>query len=234
MTGQRILIVDDEPPVQEVLSLYLQREGFDVDTAGDGEAALRAVQANPPDLVVLDLMLPKVSGMEVFRFLREQTAIPVIMLTAKSDEVDRVVGLELGADDYVVKPFSPREVAARVKNVLRRAAPSPPPDDDPQPVVRRDDLSINPLTLGVEVRGERVTLTNTEFELLHFLARHPGQVFSRAQLLDQVWGYEYAADDSTVTVHIHRLREKIEIDPAKPLYILTVWGVGYRFAEPNR
>ena len=234
MTGQRILIVDDEPPVQEVLSLYLQREGFDVDTAGDGEAALRAVQANPPDLVVLDLMLPKVSGMEVFRFLREQTAIPVIMLTAKSDEVDRVVGLELGADDYVVKPFSPREVAARVKNVLRRAAPSPPPDDDPQPVVRRDDLSINPLTLGVDVRGERVALTNTEFELLHFLARHPGQVFSRAQLLDQVWGYEYAADDSTVTVHIHRLREKIEIDPAKPLYILTVWGVGYRFAEPNR
>ena len=234
MTGQRILIVDDEPPVQEVLSLYLQREGFDVDTAGDGEAALRAVQANPPDLVVLDLMLPKVPGMEVFRFLREQTAIPVIMLTAKSDEVDRVVGLELGADDYVVKPFSPREVVARVKNVLRRAAPSPPPDDDPQPVVRRDDLSINPLTLGVDVRGERVALTNTEFELLHFLARHPGQVFSRAQLLDQVWGYEYAADDSTVTVHIHRLREKIEIDPAKPLYILTVWGVGYRFAEPNR
>ena len=237
MTRQRILIVDDEPPVQEVLSLYLQREGFDVETADNGEAALLAVQADPPDLVLLDLMLPKVSGMEVFRYLREQGGIPVIMLTAKSDEVDRVVGLELGADDYVVKPFSPREVAARVKNVLRRAqlaiSPAASPDDDPQPVIRRDELSINPRTLGVEVRGERVTLTNIEFELLHFLARHPGQVFSRTQLLDKVWGYEYAADDSTVTVHVHRLREKIEANPAKPRYILTVWGVGYRFAEPN-
>ena len=153
MTPQRILIVDDEPAVQEVLSLYLQREGFHVATAGDGEAALAAVQADPPDLVVLDLMLPKVSGMDVFRYLRAHSAIPVIMLTAKSDEVDRVVGLELGADDYVVKPFSPREVAARVKNVLRRAVPPPAPDSGAQPVIHHGDVSINPLTYGVEVRG---------------------------------------------------------------------------------
>lgn len=231
MTPQRILIVDDERPVQEVLSLYLQREGFDVETAGDGEAALAAVQARPPDLVVLDLMLPKVSGMEVFRHLRAHSAIPIIMLTAKSDEVDRVVGLELGADDYVVKPFSPREVAARVKNVLRRAAAPAPQPDENQPVIRHGDLAINPLTYGVEAGGERLSLTSTEFELLHFLARHPGQVFSRDQLLERVWGYEFPADDSTVTVHIHRLREKIEPDPSEPRYILTVWGVGYRFAE---
>jgi DNA-binding response OmpR family regulator len=141
-----------------------------------------------------------------------------------------VVGLELGADDYVVKPFSPREVAARVKNVLRRAAP-PPPQDDAQPAIRHAGLSINPLTYGVEVDGERVALTSTEFELLYFLARHPGQVFNRDQLLEQVWGYEFPADDSTVTVHIHRLRDKIEPDPSDPRYILTVWGVGYRFAE---
>ncbi|MFN2199920.1 MAG: winged helix-turn-helix domain-containing protein [Caldilineaceae bacterium] len=230
MSQQRILIVDDELPVQEVLSLYLQREGFLVQTAGDGEAALIAVQTDPPDLVVLDLMLPKVSGMEVFRYLRAESNIPVIMLTAKSDEVDRVVGLELGADDYVVKPFSPREVAARVKNVLRRAAP-PPPQDDAHPIIHHADLSINPLTYGVEINGERVALTSTEFELLYFLARHPGQVFNRDQLLEQVWGYEFPADDSTVTVHIHRLREKIEPDPSDPIYILTVWGVGYRFAE---
>lgn len=231
MSGERILIVDDEAPVQEVLSLYLQREGFTVETAGDGEAALAAVRANAPDLVVLDLMLPKVSGMDVFRYLREHSSTPVIMLTAKSDEVDRVVGLELGADDYVVKPFSPREVAARVKNVLRRSVPHAASDADTQPVIRHGDLSINPLTLAVEVRGKRVPLTSTEFELLHFLARHPGQVFNRNQLLEQVWGYEYPADDSTVTVHIHRLREKIEADPGQPRYILTVWGVGYRFAE---
>ena len=235
MTRQRILIVDDEAPVREVLTLYLQREGFDVATASDGEAALLTAQKNPPDLVVLDLMLPKISGMEVFRHLRETSTVPVIMLTARNDEIDRIVGLELGADDYVVKPFSPREVAARVKNVLRRASTASTithaEEKSSASAIRVDDIVISPGTYTATVRGEDAALTSTEFELLHFLARHPGQVFSRSQLLDQVWGYDFPADASTVTVHIHRLREKIEENPAQPRYILTVWGVGYRFTD---
>jgi DNA-binding response OmpR family regulator len=223
-----ILVVDDEPSIVEVVSLYLRREGFDVLTAGDGDTALSAAREHLPDLIVLDIMLPKRSGLEITRLLRLEREVPIILLTARSDEADRIVGLELGADDYVVKPFSPREVVARVKAVLRRSM--------------RDDADVvdRPLTLGavtivpservVKIDGVAVDLTAKEFDLLYFLASHPRQVFTRDQLLDRVWGTEYIADESTVTVHVRRLREKIERDPSKPEHVVTVWGVGYKFS----
>lgn len=229
MTNQRILVVDDEPQVLEVLKLYLTRDGFRVHTAADGEAALSAFETHAPDLVVLDLMLPKLDGLSVFKRLRAQRAVPIIMLTARGDEVDRVLGLELGADDYVVKPFSPREVVARVKNVLRHRAP--PADDSGERAVALGDVRIDPSTRAVQVAERQVELTSKEFDLLYFLARHPGQVFTRAHLLDKVWGYEFFGDASTVTVHIRRLREKIEASPAEPRYLVTVWGVGYKFEK---
>lgn len=229
MTGQHILVIDDEPQVLEVLKLYLTRDGFRVSTANDGTAALFAFEAHAPDLVMLDLMLPKIDGLEVFKHLRAKRAVPIIMLTARGDEVDRVLGLELGADDYIVKPFSPREVVARVKNVLRRAAL--PADDGADKPITHGDLRIDPRTHTVTVSGKPIELTSKEFDLLYFLARHPSQVFTRAQLLDQVWGYEFFGDASTVTVHIRRLREKIEANPAEPHYLATVWGVGYKFEK---
>jgi DNA-binding response OmpR family regulator len=229
MTGQRILVVDDEVPVLEVLKLYLSREGFRVTTATDGQAALGIFESSAPDLVVLDLMLPVLDGLQVFQRLRAKRAVPIIMLTAKSDELDRVLGLELGADDYVVKPFSPRELVARVKNVLRRAAPLP--EDSTEQTLTYGPLRIDPRTRVVEVGPRKVELTGKEFDLLYHLARHPGQVFTRAQLLDQVWGYEFYGDASTVTVHVRRLREKIEQDPAEPRYLATVWGIGYKFEK---
>ncbi len=225
---QRILVVDDESSILEVVQKYLLREGFQVATARDGELALASYNKEPPDLVVLDLMLPKVDGLEVFRRLRAKGAVPVIMLTAKGEETDRVVGLELGADDYITKPFSPRELVARVKAVLRRAAVTNTGALGERPITR-GEVQVDPNARFVQVKGKPVELTGKEFDLLWFLASHPGQVFTRAQLLDQVWGYEYYGDASTVTVHVRRLREKIETDPAKPRYISTVWGVGYRF-----
>ncbi len=228
MNSQRILVVDDEPQVREVLKLYLSRDGFRVQTAADGQAALDAFQTHAPDLVVLDLMLPRLDGLEVFRRIRARNATPIIMLTAKGDEFDRVLGLELGADDYIVKPFSPREVVARVKNVLRRvdSSSAEPTTDKP---LENGELSIDPRTRQVRVGARRVELTGKEFDLLYFLAQHPEQVFTRQQLLDRVWGYEFFGDASTVTVHMRRLREKIEEDPAEPRYLVTVWGVGYKF-----
>jgi DNA-binding response OmpR family regulator len=229
MTGQRILVVDDEPQILEVLKLYLTRDGFRVHSATNGEAALAAFDQHAPDLVVLDLMLPKIDGLQVFQRLRAKRAVPIIMLTAKGDELDRLLGLELGADDYIVKPFSPREVAARVKNVLRRAAP--PPEEGFANALVFGDLRIDPRTHQVQVHDRKIELTSKEFDLLYFLARHPSQVFTRAQLLDKVWGYEFYGDASTVTVHVRRLREKIETNPAEPRYLMTVWGVGYKFVE---
>ncbi len=223
MNAPRILVVDDEPQVREILKLYLSRDGFRVSTATDGLAALEAFETQAPDLIVLDLMLPRVDGLEVFRRIRGQHATPIIMLTAKGDELDRVLGLELGADDYIVKPFSPREVVARVKNVLRRAAP-----EAGEKPLTHGTLTIDPLARVVEVEGRRVELTSKEFDLLYFLAQHAGQVFTRTQLLDRVWGYEFYGDASTVTVHIRRLREKIEADPSEPRFLATVWGVGYK------
>lgn len=226
----RIMIVDDEPRILEVVQKYLAREGFQVATAKDGEAALTTFAAHNPDLVVLDLMLPKLDGLEVFRRMRQKSSVPVIMLTARGEETDRVVGLELGADDYITKPFSPRELVARVKAVLRRATSGGALDQGERPI-SRGDLKIDPRARTVEVVGKALELTSKEFDLLWFLASHPGQVFTRTQLLDNIWGYEFYGDASTVTVHVRRVREKIEPEPANPRYITTVWGVGYKFEK---
>ena len=223
----RVLVVDDERVVTEVVERYLQREGYEVSLASDGAEALKLAQEWAPDLVVLDLMLPVIDGLEVCRRLRQDSQIPIIMLTARGEETDRVVGLELGADDYIVKPFSPRELVARVKSVLRRTSAGPA--QAPGGTLRFGSLTVNPQTRDVTSQGNPVHLTAKEFDLLWFLASNPGQVFTREQLMDQVWDYTYAADHSTVTVHIRRLREKVEADPIKPRYVKTVWGVGYKF-----
>lgn len=227
-----VLIVDDEASVVEVVTLYLEREGFIVRQARDGLEALTSIEQRAPDLIVLDLMLPHIDGLEVMRRVRggREREVPVIMLTARSQETERIYGLELGADDYVTKPFSPAELVARVKAVLRRAR-----GDESRPNAVRakrinyEGIVIDPLTRRVTVDDVEVELTATEFNLLHFMARHPRQVFSRDQLLENVWGFSDFVDPSTVTVHIRRLREKIEADPAQPQRLLTVWGVGYKF-----
>lgn len=225
-----ILVVDDEPNIREVVGLYLRREGHSVVEASDGETALRLARQHAPDLVVLDLMLPKLPGLEVCRRLQSERRTPVIMLTAKSEENDRIIGLGVGADDYIVKPFSPRELVARVEAVLRRVAPqpdAPPPDERP---IDLPGLSVDPRTREVLVAGAAVALTAREFDLLYFLARNRPRVFTRDQLMELVWGYAFAGDTSTVTVHMRRLREKIESDPTAPRFLQTVWGVGYKFA----
>jgi len=230
MSGETILIVDDEPTIVEVVQLYLQREGFKVLTAADGATALSTVRGQQLDLVVLDLMLPGMSGLDVTREIRSGGALPIIMLTARGDETDRVVGLELGADDYVTKPFSPRELVARVKAVLRRTQPvTQPADREVASVIAISGLRLDAAARSVTLDGQTISLTAREFDLLLFLMRNPGQVFTREQLLDNVWGYTFASDMSTVTVHIRRLREKIERDPTKPVFLQTVWGVGYKF-----
>ena len=227
-----ILIVDDEASVVEVVSLYLQREGFRVRAARNGTEALLALQAARPDLVVLDVMLPHIDGLSLIRRMRENPAldVPVILLTARTQEIDRINGLELGADDYVTKPFSPGELVARVKAVLRRTAGRAA--DETGAPIDCGDLRVDPRTREVVARGQPVELTATEFNLLWFMASHPRQVFRRNQLLEEVWGYADYLDPSTVTVHIRRLREKIEADPANPVRLQTVWGVGYKF-EPE-
>ncbi len=223
-----VLVVDDEPTIAEVVARYLERAGYSARVATDGVEALEAVAKQRPDLVVLDLMLPGIDGLEVMRRMREQDRerIATILLTAKGEESDRVVGLRLGADDYVVKPFSPAELVARVDAVLRRIDTSPSASEP----LECSDMTIDPASRRVFVRGEEAQLTQREFDLLLFLARHPGQVFSRNQLMDAVWQYSFYTDTSTVTVHIRRLRAKTEVDPARPRHIETVWGVGYRFA----
>jgi DNA-binding response OmpR family regulator len=229
VTEARVLVVDDEPMVRDVLARFLAKEGFVVDTAEDGEAALAALDRNSPDLVVLDLMLPRIDGLEVFRRIRDRGPAAVIMLTAKGEETDRVVGLELGADDYVTKPFSPREVVARVRAVLRRSGMKVAgPQAD---VLVFDDLEIDGGRRTVCLSGEPVRLTRKEFDLLYFLASRPGTTFARSRLLEEVWDFAWDGDSATVTVHIRRLREKIEADPSNPTHLVTVWGVGYRF-EP--
>jgi two-component system, OmpR family, response regulator ResD len=222
-----VLVVDDEPTIAEVVSRYLERAGYRTRVAADGVQAIEAAAHQRPDLVVLDLMLPKLDGLEVMRRLREQDRdrIAVILLTAKGEEADRVIGLRLGADDYVVKPFSPAELVARVDAVLRRVDTAP----SQEPAIEVGELKIDPAARRVFVSGEEAQLTQREFDVLLFLARHPGQVFSRNQLMDAVWQYSFYTDTSTVTVHVRRLRAKIEPDPAQPRHIQTVWGVGYRF-----
>jgi two-component system, OmpR family, response regulator ResD len=223
----KILVVDDEPNIREVVGLYLRRDGHEVVSAPDGEEALEVFGRSEPDLVVLDLMLPKLGGLEVCRRMRAERRVPLIMLTARGEEQERVVGLSLGADDYVVKPFSPRELAARVAAVLRRVEESSEPAN--RKVLSFEGLRIDPNTREVLVNGEPATLTAREFDLLYYLASAPGRVYTRDQLMETVWGYAFSADTSTVTVHVRRLREKVEPDPARPRYLQTVWGVGYKF-----
>jgi two-component system, OmpR family, response regulator ResD len=223
-----VLVVDDEPTIAEVVSRYLERAGYRTRVAADGAQALELVARQRPDLIVLDLMLPGIDGLEVMRRLRqpERERIGLILLTAKGEESDRVIGLRLGADDYVVKPFSPAELVARVDAVLRRVDTAPAQEAP----IELSDMTIDPAGRQVYVRGEEVILTQREFDVLLFLARHPGQAFSRNQLMDAIWQYSFYTDTSTVTVHIRRLRAKIESDPGQPRHIQTVWGVGYRFA----
>jgi two-component system, OmpR family, response regulator ResD len=228
-TRGSVLVVDDEPTIGEVVSRYLSVAGYDTRVATTGPAALEAAAGAPPDLVVLDLMLPGIDGLEVMRRLRERESVrvPVILLTARGEESDRVVGLRLGADDYVVKPFSPAELVARVDAILRRMEKGA---DRLQPPMVFDNLTIDPSARRVELDGEEIPLTQREFDLLLFMARHPGQAFTRDQLMDRVWQYTFFTDTSTVTVHIRRLRAKVERDPTTPRFIETVWGYGYRFA----
>ena len=226
-----VLVVDDEPTIAEVVARYLERAGYETRVAGDGPLAVQLAGARRPDLVVLDLMLPGIDGLEVMRRLRalgnggERERIAIILLTAKGEESDRVIGLRLGADDYVVKPFSPAELVARVDAVLRRAEPSP----EQAAAIDLGWLVIEPGARRVTVHGEDVALTQREFDLLSFLARNPGHVFSRDQLMDAVWRFSFYTNTSTVTVHVRRLRAKIEPEPAEPRHLQTVWGVGYRF-----
>jgi DNA-binding response OmpR family regulator len=221
---QTVLVVDDEPIVRDVVVRYLERDGFRTLTASDGDVARALIEEREPNLVVLDVMLPGTDGLTLCRWIRSRSSLPVILLTARGEEADRIVGLELGADDYVTKPFSPRELAARVRSVLRRSNGASAP---------RETLAFGEIELdGVSREARRadaaVQLTAKEFELLWFLASHPRHVFSRDQLMARVWGYEAAVDTGTVTVHMRRLREKIEADPGRPRHLHTVWGVGYR------
>jgi two-component system, OmpR family, response regulator len=225
-----ILLVDDEDSIQKLLAYPLEREGFRVLQARDGEDALRQFQSEQVDLVVLDLMLPKLDGLEVCKRLRADSQVPIIMLTARDDELDKVLGLELGADDYITKPFSIREFRSRVRALLRRAsaARQSGPDGD---LISQDGLEIDLARRTVEVRTEQVQLTYVEFELLRILASHPGRVYSRRMLLESLWGGADYREPRTIDVHVRHLREKLELDPAEPEYILTVRGVGYRFRD---
>jgi DNA-binding response OmpR family regulator len=222
----RVLVVDDDLTVRDVVRRYLERDGHTVTVAGDGETALRLAAGAEPDLVVLDLMLPGIDGLEVCRRLREHSAVPVVMLTALGEESDRIAGLQLGADDYVTKPFSPAELALRVGSVLRRSRTARAPAQ--AEVLTDGDLSVDVRARRAVRRGGELPLTGRELDLLVFLLRHPGQAYTRAELLEQVWGWTFG-DHSTVTVHVRRLREKVEEDPARPARIATVWGVGYRY-----
>jgi len=226
-----VLVVDDDVLVRDVVGRYLSRAGYHVTLVGDGHKALRAAESNQPDLVVLDLMLPNLSGLEVCRRLRAAGPVPVVMLTALGEEEDRILGLETGADDYITKPFSPRELVLRVSSVLRRAGAS-------QPVTALPPITDGGLVVDITGRrailgGHELALTVREFDLLAFLIRHPGRAFTRSELLEQVWGWTFG-DHSTVTVHVRRLREKVEVDPTAPRRIATVWGVGYRYDRVAR
>jgi len=224
---KRVLVVDDEPKITQLVRDYLERGGFAVTTASDGTSALALARSERPDLVILDLGLPDKDGLDVTRALRRDSSIPLIVLTARAEESDRLVGLELGADDYVTKPFSPKELVARVRAVLRRAAAYPADDE----LIRVADVVLDVPRRRVTIAAEAVELTATEFELLTTLARHPGRVFTRAQLLDAVRGVAFESYERAIDAHVKNIRHKIEPDPRRPRYLLTAYGVGYRFAE---
>lgn len=223
-----ILVVDDEKTIREVLRQYLEREGFKVLEAGDGYTVFDILEENDPDLILLDLMLPGIDGLTITRQIRQKRNIPIIMLTAKGETTDRVRGLDIGADDYVVKPFSPQEVVSRVHAVLRRMETKETPTGIP---INNDWLKMDPNSRTVNSYKNELALTAKEFDMLWLFANHPNRVFSRSQLLDKIWGEDFFGDPSTVTVHIRRLREKMEPDPANPTHLLTVWGIGYKFEE---
>jgi len=230
MSELSILVVEDEPSIAEVVGLYLQRAGYKVQTAADGKIAMSLLESGIPDLVVLDLMLPEIDGLSLTRWLRDRSDVPIIMLTARREEIDRIAGLEMGADDYVVKPFSPQELVSRVRAVMRRTKREQAPAESERPLTF-GDLVINALSRTVTVSGIDIPLTAKEFDMLYLLAQHPKQVYTREQLLDRIWGGAEYIDPGTVTVHIRRVREKIEPDPSNPTRLVTVWGVGYKF-EP--
>ncbi len=224
---ETVLVVDDESTIRDVVVRYLRRDGYATLEAEDGDAARALLEREWPNLVVLDLMLPGTDGLALCRWIRDRSQLPIIMLTARGEEADRIVGLELGADDYVTKPFSPRELVARVRTVLRRGTAA---SEQPDERVRFGDVELDAAAREIRKGGRPLKLTAREFDLLWFLARHPRRVFSREQLMSRVWGYEPASDSGTVTVHVRRLREKIEDDPAQPRHLETVWGVGYRLS----
>ena len=230
MNAKTILIVEDEASIAEVVTLYLKRAGYIVQTASDGKKAMNLFEREPIDFVILDIMLPEVDGLALTRWLRDRSDVPIIMLTARREEMDRIVGLEIGADDYVVKPFSPQELVSRVRAVMRRLGREQAEAGNERSL-SFENLSIDPRSRVVKVRNEEVELTAKEFDMLYLLARHPKQVFTREQLLERVWGGSQYIDPGTVTVHVRRLREKIEEDASQPAQLLTVWGVGYKF-EP--
>lgn len=226
MNTPEIYIVEDEPSIAEVVELYLRRAGYQVLTILDGNAALKQLETRLPDLVVLDIMLPGVDGFSILRWIRDRSDIPVIFITARREEVERIAGLELGADDYVVKPFSPQELVSRIRAVLRRIQRA---DNQAEKPATFGDLTIDPQTRLVTLGGQEILLTSREFDLLWLLGQHPRQVFTREQLLERIWGNAQYIDPGTVTVHLRRLREKIEKDPSHPTRLITVWGVGYKF-----
>ncbi|CAG0971022.1 Sensory transduction protein regX3 [Anaerolineales bacterium] len=230
MSETQILVVEDEPSLAEVVSLYLKRAGFQVQVAHNGGQAMSMLEKHIPDFVILDVMLPEVDGLSITRWLRDHSDVPIIMVTARREEVDRIAGLEMGADDYVVKPFSPQELVSRVRAVLRRVGRDQLGAES-EKALMFDSIQIDPRTRVVMVKESQVELTAKEFDMLHLLARHPKQVFTRDQLLERVWGGVEYIDPGTVTVHVRRLREKIEDDPSTPKHLLTIWGVGYKF-EP--
>ena len=230
MNTKNILVVEDEPSIAEVVSLYLKRAGYHVQIASDGRQAMNIFERQMPDFVILDLMLPQVDGLSLTRWLRDRSNVPIIMLTARREEIDRIAWLEMGADDYVVKPFSPQELVSRVRAVFRRVGQEQVEAESERPL-SFDGLTIDPRSRAVTVLDSAIELTVKEFDMLYLLARHPKQVFTREQLLERVWGGAQYIDPGTVTVHVRRLREKIETDPSKPTRLLTVWGVGYKF-EP--
>jgi DNA-binding response OmpR family regulator len=229
MSMNHIAVVEDEPSICEVVSLYLKRAGYSVISYADGLDALDALTHQTPDLVIMDVMLPGMDGLALLRILRDRSNVPIILLTSRREEIDRIAGLELGADDYVVKPFSPQELVSRVRAVLRRARSTP--ESNTESALAFGDLSIDPRTRLVLLGGKEISLTVKEFDMLYHLARHPRQVFTRDQLLESIWGMSEFIDPGTVTVHIRRLREKIEKDASSPSRLVTVWGVGYKF-EP--
>ncbi|MGM0651636.1 MAG: response regulator [Bacillota bacterium] len=228
MSNELVLVVDDEKTLVKALSFNLEKEGFRVEQAYNGEEALEKVYDLKPDIVVLDLMLPEVDGFEVCRQIRKKLEIPIIMLTARSEDIDKVLGLELGADDYLTKPFNSRELVARIKAILRRSSVR---EEESKKMIQIGKLQVDLMQHRARVNDKVISLTSKEFALLSFLASNAGNVYSREQLLEQVWGYDYYGDVRTVDVHIRHLREKIENDPANPEFIITVWGTGYKLRE---